>query len=137
MSEKSPLFTVIIPVYNDWEVLRHCLEALEVQSLPKDEFEVIVVNNGPEPKLQESLFLTSNGRLMHQLLPGSYAARNLGASAASGSVLAYTDADCVPDPRWLEHSRVLFQVGDCDLIASRVEIFRQRYDPGPVAYLHD
>jgi len=125
MSEQTPLFTVIVPVFNDWEVLRHCLAALEVQSLPKDEFEVIVINNRPEPELPESMVLPQNVRLMHQPVPGSYAARNLGASAASGSILAFTDADCIPDPRWLEHARALFQDGDCDLIAGRVDIFRQ------------
>jgi len=125
MSEKAPLFSVIIPVYNDWEVLRHCLKALEVQSLTKDEFEVIVVNNRSEPELPESMSLPGNVSLMHQPIPGSYAARNLGAWAASGSILAFTDADCIPDPRWLEYARNHFQNGDCDMIAGRVKIFRK------------
>jgi glycosyltransferase involved in cell wall biosynthesis len=125
MSENPPLFTVIIPVYNDWEVLRHCLAALEVQSLPKDEFEVIVINNRAEPELPQGMFLSGNTRLMHQPVPGSYAARNLGASAASGFILAFTDADCIPDPRWLESAKVLFQDEDCGLIAGHVDIFRR------------
>ena len=37
--------SVIIPTYNDWGPLRICLDALSVQTLPQDRFEIIIANN--------------------------------------------------------------------------------------------
>ena len=38
--------TVVIPVYNDNEALEACLQALRTQTLPTDEYEIFVVDNG-------------------------------------------------------------------------------------------
>src|SRR5690606_20126064 len=43
---QMPACSIIIPVYNDAEGLRRCLEALARQSFPIDKAEVIVVDNG-------------------------------------------------------------------------------------------
>lgn len=88
MSEKPTLLSTIIPGYVDWEVLRHCLAALKVQSLPKNEFEVISINNRAELELPKGMFLSGNARLMHKMLNDSNAVRRLGALATSGSILA-------------------------------------------------
>ena len=42
----TPLFvSVIIPVYNDSNRLKLCLQALEKQTYPSERYEVIVVDN--------------------------------------------------------------------------------------------
>lgn len=72
-------------------------------------FEVLLINNGPEFDLPET-FLSNllppgaalQVRLLDCLKPGSYAARNVGVQAAAGEWLVFTDADCLPDPHWLE-----------------------------------
>jgi cellulose synthase/poly-beta-1,6-N-acetylglucosamine synthase-like glycosyltransferase len=43
----KPFVSVIIPVYNNLERLKTCLEALEEQTYPRNLYEVIVVNNDP------------------------------------------------------------------------------------------
>ena len=56
-----------------------------------------------------------------RVLPGpatnSYAARNRGVAASSGEILAFCDADCVPDPDWLERGLAALESGD--MIAGR------------------
>ena len=40
----TPLFSIIIPVYNSAKTIRECLESIVTQSFP--DFEVIIVNDG-------------------------------------------------------------------------------------------
>jgi glycosyltransferase involved in cell wall biosynthesis len=94
----APLFSVIVPVYRHWDLVPGLLEALAGQSFR--DFEVLFVDNAPgEPR--PPLDLPEAARILPCAEPGSYAARNVGVAAARGRVLAFTDADCRPDPGWL------------------------------------
>ena len=102
--EKQPpgsLVSVIVPVFNDKAGLQACLRALCEQAYPK--FEVIVVDNGSSPPIvlpaEHFPFIA---RIVVCRNPGSYAARNAGVNAATGQILAFTDADCTPAAAWIE-----------------------------------
>lgn len=94
--------TVIIPTYEDWDVLQACLDCLAGQTAAPELFEVIVANNNPSAEVPASLRLPRNARVIHATIPGSYAARNAALKEARGDVLFFTDSDCLPDPRWVE-----------------------------------
>ena len=93
-------FSVIVPVYRHWQHVPALLSCLAAQTLPKSEAEILIVDNGPLDE-RPDLALLPNARVLTCLEPGSYAARNLGAAAARGGLLAFTDADCRPEPDWL------------------------------------
>ena len=95
-----PLVSVIIPVKDDAERLRACLDALAAQTLDAP-CEVLVVDNGSEHPPADVVGAHPQARLLHESRPSSYAARNRGAGAAAGEILAFTDSDCVPDRDWL------------------------------------
>ncbi|PXX88147.1 hypothetical protein DIT71_17725 [Marinobacter vulgaris] len=84
--QNSSLFSVIIPTYKEWESLKTCLDCLDDQTLPKEKFEIIVMNDNtaPRPPLQ----LSKNVDLCSESKPGSYAARNTGLGVARGNVVA-------------------------------------------------
>jgi glycosyltransferase involved in cell wall biosynthesis len=108
---KAPYFSVIIPVFQDTERLKLCLEALEKNDKQGFEFEVFVINNDPEIK-EIDLNPGSYSFSMTQLwepVPGSYAARNKGIENARGEILAFTDSDCLPNSNWLEVAYDAFQ----------------------------
>jgi len=99
---ESPLVTVVIPVYNDADRLAHCLGALVDQTYPGDRLEILVVDNGSEDHIEEVVDRFDHVRLLVEPRQGSYSARNRGIRNASGEIIAFTDADCVPSSTWVE-----------------------------------
>lgn len=96
-----PRISVIIPAFNDQIGINRCLEALFSQTFSAGSIEIIVVDNGSTPPIVIEQRFTHTTRLIVCSKPGSYAARNAGAKAAQGIVLAFTDADCTPFKDWL------------------------------------
>jgi glycosyltransferase involved in cell wall biosynthesis len=97
-------FSIIIPAYGRPEALRRCLLGLAALEYPRDEFEVLVVDDGsPEPL--EAITCAFRDRMnvtyIRQENAGPASARNRGAQCARGEFLAFTDDDCVPRPDWL------------------------------------
>ena len=104
VTQAQPLFTVVVPTFNRTDSLEACLQALAAQDFPRDRFEVVVVDDGsaaPPRGIVERLAGRLDVRLLEQANAGPAAARNAGAAAARGAYLAFTDDDCLPDPRWL------------------------------------
>ena len=105
MSEPAwPSFSVVVPTYARERQLADCLAALAALDYPRGLFEVLVVDDGGgladgavEP-FRDALDL----KLIAQQHAGPAAARNTGARAARGELLAFTDDDCRPAPGWLK-----------------------------------
>ncbi|MBA2764490.1 MAG: glycosyltransferase family 2 protein [Thermoleophilaceae bacterium] len=103
----EPWLSVVVPTRARFTRLRWLLNALEEQSLPADEWEVIVAHDGvPETaRIVAEHPLAAAGRL-HGVsldhLAGPAAKRNLGWRAARGSTIVFTDDDCRPPPEWLD-----------------------------------
>lgn len=92
--------SIIIPSYNRPDRLRSCLEALaELEGGP---YETIVVDDGsPEPLAPICAEFGENVHCVRQENTGPAKARNVGAAAATGDFLAFTDDDCRPAPDWV------------------------------------
>lgn len=101
----KPLFSVIIPTHQRATCrLSLTLQALAGQNFPKEDFEVIVVDDGsdiPPRKSVTSFRDILNISLVSQPRSGPAAARNKGASLAKGKYVVFTDDDCAPDSNWL------------------------------------
>lgn len=120
----TPFVSVIVPVWNDAERLGECLRALEGQTYPGQLYEVVVVDNGSEESVGPVVARCGRARLVQEGSPGSYAARNAGLAHARGEVIAFTDADCLPAPDWIEKGvERLKRGGGRSVVAGRVEIF--------------
>ena len=104
MKEALPSFSVVVPTYRRPDKLAACLQALCAVDYPAARFEVIVVDDG-SPTSMQSVVAPFRERMTVSLLrqenAGPATARNAGAAAASGSFLAFTDDDCLPDSSWL------------------------------------
>jgi len=96
------MISVIIPAKDAAGTIEECLRAVLAQEDLDIEYEVILVDDGSTDETAE-LAASFGIRLIRQENMGRAAARNVGASAARGEILAFTDADCAPSPRWLFH----------------------------------
>ena len=100
----EPLISVVIPTFQRPGLLIKCLKSLQLQSFPKENFEVIVVHDGPG-KLTENKIKRSYPAVKYDSLKenkGPAAARNYGWLIAKGRLIAFTDDDCLPDKNWLK-----------------------------------
>lgn len=128
----KPLISVIIPVWNSAALLRRCLEALAAQTLSRDCFEIIVIDNGSTDDSAQVALSVAGVKLLSEPQPGSYVARNRGLGQARGEYLAFTDADCVPAPDWLEQALAAARRRpEAGVLAGRIELFEEGESEGP------
>jgi len=97
-----PSVSVIIPVKDRADELRRCLSSLKQLRYPADRLEVLVVDDGsrdatPQVARELGATLLASGAVGG----GPALARNRGAAAASGEIIAFIDSDCTADPDWL------------------------------------
>ncbi len=93
--------SVVIPVYNGGRTLGRCLAAVIAQTIPRSQYEIIVVDDG---SLDNTLEVASRFpvRVLAQPHAGPARARNLGVAEAKGEIVLFTDADTEPSPNWIE-----------------------------------
>jgi len=118
-----PSFSVIVPTWNRPVELATCLRALVSLDYPADRYEVVVVDDGSDPPVEPPRDLARPGlrvRVLAQPNRGPSAARNEGARAAEGEMLAFTDDDCAPDPGWLRSLAAAAATAPRSLLGGRV-----------------
>lgn len=92
---------MIVASFNAIDTIEGCLSALEEQGCDEP-FEVVVIDSskdGTAEVVRQRFPGVSLHTFSERKFPGE--ARNLGAARSEGEILAFTDADCVPDRRWL------------------------------------
>jgi glycosyltransferase involved in cell wall biosynthesis len=101
MSE-PPAISVVIPAFQAQATIAQCVRALECQTLPREDYEIIVVDDASTDAtaLEADRAGASVVRLPCNLGPG--AARNAGIALSRGQLIVFTDADCEPLPNFVE-----------------------------------
>lgn len=92
------LVSVVIPVRDDAEMLRSCLEALAAQTRPLDE--LVIVDNGSSDDSAE-VAESAGALVLWEPIAGIPRAASAGYDAASGDLIVRIDADSVCPPDWL------------------------------------
>lgn len=114
--------SVVIPHFNQEDLLQTCLERLAAQQGCTAETEIIVVDNGSRRMPDAVCAAFSGVRLLHETTPGPGPARNTGAAVATGDVLAFIDADCHADPGWLAAIEARFASPSTQIIGGDVRV---------------
>lgn len=99
--QRYPRVSVVVCAYNAERTMEKCLASLKRLNYP--DYEVIVVNDGSKDRTLAISESYPYCRIISQENKGLSVARNVGAEAATGKIVAYTDSDCVADPDWLNY----------------------------------
>ena len=90
--------SIIVPVYNAERWLRRCVDSLLNQDLPREDYEIILVDDGStdgSPKICDEYLAAHPGlvRVIHQPNSGVSMARNAALDVAVGDYVMFVDAD--------------------------------------------
>jgi cellulose synthase/poly-beta-1,6-N-acetylglucosamine synthase-like glycosyltransferase len=113
----APTIAALVSTFGRSGYLAELLAALEAQDLPRDELEVVIVDNGSADdtwevveRLVAATPLRACGlRMDHNRGPAP--GRNAGAAHVRAPLIAITDDDCLPTPTWLREVRAAFGGG--------------------------
>lgn len=112
----TPSISVVIPVYNCWNLLGEAIDSVIAQNVPV--LEVLVINDGSSDGDYQYFARTYPGvRIVDKPHEGVSASRNLGIREAKGDVIAFLDADDV----WLPGK-----------LAAQIRLLQQHPDTGAV-----
>jgi GT2 family glycosyltransferase len=114
-----PELSVVIPARDAEHSLPRLLETLAAQTLARDRYEVIVVENGSRDRTAE-VAAAMGAQVVRESVANRSRARNAGVKAAATDLIAFTDADCLATPTWLEG--LLACRGRAPLIAGNVVV---------------
>ncbi len=104
----APQISVIIPALNEERYVGRALRSLLDQSLERSEYEIIVVDgHSTDGTVAVSRKLAD--RVIFEGIGTIGGARNVGARAASGEIVAFIDADSVAPRNWLMRIRKTFR----------------------------
>lgn len=100
---KSDFVSIIVPAYNAQKTIQKCITSLINLDFPKDQYEIIVIDNNSTDKTEE--IIKSNPGVIYtkETTQGRSYTRNHGAKISKGTILAFIDADVFLDAGWLKH----------------------------------
>ncbi|MDF0553037.1 glycosyltransferase [Kamptonema sp. UHCC 0994] len=126
------MISVVVPIYNGETDLPDLINCLKAQTYPAEEVEYLLVDNKSSDRTlaiiqaveEESRHDTCSTIIIKLLtenkIQSSYAARNTGIRASKGDIIAFTDADCRPQPEWLETLIRPFADRDVGIVAGEI-----------------
>lgn len=125
--------SVVVPIYNGEKDLPELIECLRSQTYAPEEVEYLLVDNNSsdrtknfieaaaeEPTISPQLNPLNIVPLREEEIQSSYAARNKGIRAATGDIIAFTDADCRPERKWLEKLIEPFTNSNIGIVAGEI-----------------
>ena len=136
----APAVSVVIPTHGRAARLERQLAALRGQTLPREQWELVVVDDG-SPDATPDVLRDEERRgelplrvIRHGRPHGPAIARNAGWRATSAPLVAFTDDDCEAQPGWLESLLAAYAGDDGRLIQGRTSPISRELPLGPFAY---
>jgi GT2 family glycosyltransferase len=141
----STLVSVVIPTYKRPDLLERCLAALVAQRFPKESFEIVVADDGPDESVRRVVrnwALLTRGAPEIRYVPvtdtqGPAGARNRGWEAADSPIIAFTEDDTVAQPDWLVEGYQVILASPKYIAASGRVVAPQTQDRAPADHVDD
>jgi len=94
------VLTVIVPAYNEQELIAGCLDSLLNQTLDREKYEIVVVDNNSTDATAR-MAMDKGVRVVKELRKGYVHAIRKGIEVSQTEYIAFTDADCRVPSDWL------------------------------------
>jgi GT2 family glycosyltransferase len=134
-----PAISAVLCTYMRYDLLKLAVDSLQRQTLDPSRYEILIVDNSPNPELSERAALDYAGignlRWIREEKNGESHARNAALAHVNSPIVAYLDDDAVACPEWLEAMLAGFATGD-DVAAVGGKVNPIWGAPRP-AWLHD
>ncbi len=114
------MLSVVIPTYNEEKNIENCLKSLLNQTLPRDKYEIIVVDGQSTDKTVKIAKKYAD-KVIQQKSKGVGGARNDGVAVSKYDLIATTDADCIIPENWLEKIKLNFKNKKVVLVTGNVK----------------
>lgn len=131
MTHATLLASVVICVHADSRARRTVAALLDQTATPTD-YEIVVVENGSAGLSDLTHAAPGRLRYLHVQPANTALARNVGLTAARGTYLLLTDADCVPDRRWVDAMTAALSTGRHTAVGGRIG----KYEPRSATQRH-
>lgn len=95
-------FSIVIPAYNEATEIGATIASLLHQTWPRQEYEIIVVDNNSTDDTAEQARQAGADQVLHESQKGTNFARECGRKSAAGEIICFMDADCQAPRNWLE-----------------------------------
>ncbi len=95
-------YSIIIPAYNEEGSISNAINALKVQNIPRQDFEIIVVDNVSTDNTYGKALQAGADVVIKESKKGANMARQAGFEKSQGEISVFMDADCTPPRDWLE-----------------------------------
>lgn len=132
-------FSIVICTHNRASMLADCIESLLNQTVDKNRFEMIIVDNNStdntEETAKELVKNHNNIKYFKESIIGYSAPRNCGWKNASGDIIAYIDDDEIAAPDWLESIEKTFRIEEKPDIVGGIYLIK--YDVTPPEWFSD
>ena len=126
---KLSMITVLVAARNEEQYIHQCLESLINQDYPKDNYEIIIIDDQSSDRTSEIInkSIASSPGLIKLLRTtgkgGKKEAIRIGLSEAKGEIILTTDADCVVPPAWISQYNMTFGLTGASFVSGPVMMY--------------
>ena len=124
--------SIIVPIYKVEQYLRRCIDSLLNQDLPREEYEIILVDDGSPDNCpaicEEYARAHDNVRVVHRENGGLSAARNSGIEEAQGQYVQFVDSDDYLEPNVLKTLVDKMDADHLDVLRFNYQNVNERYE---------
>ena len=124
--------SIIVPIYKVEQYLGKCVDSLLGQDLPREEYEIILVDDGSPDNCpamcDEYARAHDNVRVVHRENGGLSAARNSGIEVALGQYVQFVDSDDFLEPNVLKTLVEKMDADQLDVLRFNYQNVNERYE---------